>query len=71
MTPTEREKEKKIGLAVVLEWQPGPVEALSQSQALSPRPVPMSGLITGAGLVDGLSIALMQRNSPDAANPLL
>jgi hypothetical protein len=70
MTSAEREKEKKNGLAIVLEWQPGPMEASSSSQALSLGPDPMTHSITGAGSVDGLSTALTQGHSPNPANPL-
>jgi hypothetical protein len=71
MTSAEKEKEKKNGLVVVLEWQPGPMEALSSSQTLPLGPDPMTRSVTGAGSVDGLNTALTQSHSPNPANPLM
>lgn len=47
-TALERESErKKIEVAVILEWQPGPVEALAPNQALPVAPAVLSAIING------------------------
>lgn len=71
MTSSERENERKSGLAVVLEWQPGLAETLPLDQSLPLGAIPMDGLINGGSLVNRFSLALTHSHSPHPTNPLL
>lgn len=71
MTSLEREKERKSGLAVVLEWQPGPPETSLLDSELPLGPIPMNGLINRGSLVNRFSLALTHSHSPHPINSLL